>query len=232
MNTQPPPSHNLAAYLLQVAPLAAVQAIARGAKDGTAYWRDFIDKGAGDVIVADPKLQRALFRGLWSDDDLPPHSPEIFAAFLARLSDDSRRQFLDGESLADKNHPAGHVFRSASYPTEKGRRYLQMLDHLVQHGLRGNTLFDFVEKFHRRQHLVRATFSRDQAFVRLVVGNLDVLPTSYLREIVGHEDRGPAALGFLVRDCGVALSSLLTPDVVSFASAESYNTLRALEARA
>lgn len=232
MRPQAATSQGLARYVLDVAPDAAVQVIAHCASDGSDHWQDFFAHGASDIIAAEPKLGRAFFRGLWSDDGPAAHAAPILAGFLEGLNTSSLRHFLGADALADKNHPAGHIFHGASFETPNGLRYLQMLDHLVQAGLRDDVLFEFVEKFHRRGDLVRATLAGHEDFVRLVVSNLDELPLKYLRDIVQHETGGPGAIALLVDQCGVRLPLLLAPDVLHRSSQRSFEYLNARRARA
>lgn len=231
MATHDTTTSDLAAYLQKAAPEAVLNVIANCAQDRSAHWRNFLALGFASRIAGESALQRAFFRGLWDEEAPYPHAAPILAAFLDGLTAEDRRCFLGAESLRDKNHPAGRIFHGASFCTPNGERFLALLEPLVRAGLRKEVLREFIDKFHRRRDLVRATLAGHDAFVRMIVSNLDSIPLTYLHELVEDEQQGPAAVGLLVNGCGVRVATLLNPEVARRASRASYDYLNALRAR-
>ena len=151
-------------------------------------------------------------------------------AYLATISRKNSQVFLSSSSLADKTHPANHVFSRATYPTPNGRLALDLLKILIDAGLQGELL----EKLALRRHLdVKAACGHgNQEFLMLLFKGLHPVPEKLLVQLVRNTKQGSSLVAKLIQDGIVSLEAFINPAVISYADESVQSLLWALEARA
>lgn len=216
-------------YLLNCSPTGCLDVVLSCAKDGENHWRQLFKDGFADQVAEDPRLKTRFFRHLCVDE-IQPHGHEILSAFLATISRNNSQRLLSSSSLADKTHPANHVFSRAAYPTPNGRLALDLFRIFVDAGLQG----DLLEELALRRHLdVKAACGHgNQEFLALLFKKLLPPPSKLLICIVSNAKHGRSLVAKLTQDGIVPLEAFSEPAVMTHADENVLSLLWALEGRA
>lgn len=216
-------------YLVNCSPNGCLDVVLSCANDGEDHWRPLFKDGFADHIAENPRLKTRFFKCLCIDD-IQPHAHKILRAFLATISRKNSQCFLSSSSLADKTHPANHVFSRAAYPTPTGRLAMDLLQILIEAGLKG----DLLKELALRRHLdVKAACGHgNQGFLGLLFKDLLPIPRKLLVHIVSNAKHGPSVVAKLIEEGIVSLDAFCEPEVMNHADESVRSLIWALEARA
>jgi len=216
-------------YLLNCSPTGCLDVVLSCAKDGENHWRQLFKDGFADQITENPRLKTRFFKHLCVDE-IQPHGHEILRAFLATISGNNSQGLFSSSSLADKTHPANHVFSRAVYPTSNGSLALDLFKIMIEAGLQG----DLLEELALRRHLdvkVACGYG-NQEFLALLFKELHPVPEKLLVHLVSHTKQGSSLVAKLIQDGIVSLEAFSNPAVMSYADESVLSLLWALEGRA
>ena len=216
-------------YLVHCSPNGCLDVVLSCANDGEDHWQPIFKDGFADQIAENPRLKTRFFKCLCIDD-IQPHAHEILHGFLATISRNNSQGFLSSSSLADKTHPANHVFSRAAYHTPTGRLALGLLQILIEAGLKG----DLLKELALRRHLdVKVACGQgNQGFLGLLFKDLLPIPRKLLVHLVSNAKHGPSVVAKLIQDGIVSLDAFCEPEVVNHADESVRSLLWALKARA
>lgn len=224
-----PTNSTFQSYLVNCSPNGCLDVVLSCANDGADHWRPLFKGGFADQIAENPRLKTRFFKCLCIDD-IQPYAHEILRVFLATLSPNNSQVFFSSSSLADKTHPANHVFSRAAYPTPTGRLALDVLQILIEAGIKGDLLKDLT----LRRHLdVKAACGYgNEGFLALLLKDLLPIPSKLLVHLVSNAKHGPRVVAKLIQDGIVPLNAFCEPEVMNHADESVRSLIWALDARA